>query len=126
MALRVVRPRTYPWCRCASVFHFVTRGDRRRAPARNLLSRCLERWPIRRPAARGVSNLSARPQTWTDPSRSDEAAARLDIIFIEGLLGHTVIGIHESELHEPQPLRIDLQAGLPRSAACDTDRIGDT
>jgi dihydroneopterin aldolase len=53
----------------------------------------------------------------------DEA---LDLVFIEGLRGHTVIGIHESELHRPQPLLIDLTAGLPRARACDTDHIADT
>jgi dihydroneopterin aldolase len=50
----------------------------------------------------------------------------LDLIFIEGFRGETVIGIHESELHRPQPLVIDLQAGLPRAMACSTDQIGDT
>lgn len=50
----------------------------------------------------------------------------MDLIFIEGLIGETVIGIHETELHRPQPVRIDLQAGLPRSRACDTDVIADT
>lgn len=50
----------------------------------------------------------------------------MDIIFIEGFTGHTVIGIHETELHHAQPLVIDLQAGVPRARACDTDRIGDT
>lgn len=54
------------------------------------------------------------------------AAAPLDIIFIDGLVGRTVIGIHHSELHDPQPLVIDVQAGLERARACDTDRIGDT
>lgn len=52
--------------------------------------------------------------------------APLDLIFIEGLTGETVIGIHESELHRPQPLVIDVHAGLPRARACDTDRIVDT
>ncbi len=52
--------------------------------------------------------------------------APLDLIFIEGFVGDTVIGIHETELHRPQPLVIDLQAGLPRARACDTDRIADT
>lgn len=71
--------------------------------------------------------MSARPShTLSALAQNAEAAARLDIVFIEGFVGRTVIGIHESELHEPQPLRIDLHAGLPRSAACDTDRIGDT
>jgi dihydroneopterin aldolase len=56
-----------------------------------------------------------------------QAAARpLDLIFIEGFVGLTVIGIHDSELHRPQPVVIDLYAGLPRARACDTDRIGDT
>lgn len=54
------------------------------------------------------------------------SAAALDLIFIEGLTGQTVIGIHESELHRPQALVIDLVAGVPRARACDTDRIGDT
>jgi 7,8-dihydroneopterin aldolase/epimerase/oxygenase len=55
---------------------------------------------------------------------ADDAA--LDLVFIEGLRGQTVIGIHESELHATQPLVIDLVAGVPRARACDTDRIADT
>ena len=59
--------------------------------------------------------------------RSEPAMdAVLDMIFIEGFVGQTVIGIHTSELHDPQPVVIDLQAGVPRARACDTDRIGDT
>jgi dihydroneopterin aldolase len=50
----------------------------------------------------------------------------MDLIFIEGLHGETVIGIHESELHQAQPVVIDLVAGVPRARACDTDRIADT
>ena len=50
----------------------------------------------------------------------------MDLIFIEGFTGETVIGIHDSELHRPQPIVIDLHAGLPRARACDTDRIADT
>jgi dihydroneopterin aldolase len=53
-------------------------------------------------------------------------AQPLDLIFIEGFVGETVIGIHDSELHKAQPLVIDVCAGLPRARACDTDRIGDT
>ena len=57
-----------------------------------------------------------------------EAAGKepLDLVFIEGFSGQTVIGIHDSELHAPQPITIDLCAGLPRVRACDTDRIADT
>jgi dihydroneopterin aldolase len=54
------------------------------------------------------------------------SAETLDVIFIEGLLAQTVIGIHQNELHVPQPVRIDLAAGVPRSLACRTDRIDDT
>jgi 7,8-dihydroneopterin aldolase/epimerase/oxygenase len=50
----------------------------------------------------------------------------LDLIFIEGFTGHTVIGIHDSELHRPQPVVIDLCVGVPRPRACDTDDIGHT
>lgn len=52
--------------------------------------------------------------------------ASMDVVFIEGFVADTVIGIHVSELHDPQPVRVDLYAGLPRSGACDSDRIGDT
>jgi dihydroneopterin aldolase len=50
----------------------------------------------------------------------------MDVIFIEGLEAITVIGICENELHDPQPVRIDISAGVPRAMACSTDRIGDT
>ncbi len=59
-------------------------------------------------------------------STQQHDGAPLDLIFIEGFVGETVIGIHASELHQPQPLVIDVHAGLPRARACDTDRIGDT
>jgi 7,8-dihydroneopterin aldolase/epimerase/oxygenase len=52
--------------------------------------------------------------------------APMDLIFIEGFSGQTVIGIDAGELHRPQPLVIDVHAGVPRSRACDTDRITDT
>jgi dihydroneopterin aldolase len=65
-------------------------------------------------------------QTLPAPAQTSPSGAALDLIFIEGLTGQTVIGIHESELHRPQPLVIDLVAGVPRPRACDTDRIGDT
>lgn len=55
-----------------------------------------------------------------------EADNALDVIFIEGLVGDTVIGIHDDELHDAQPIRIDLYAGVPRPRACVSDRIGDT
>jgi dihydroneopterin aldolase len=59
-----------------------------------------------------------------DPGPSAEEA--LDIVFIEGFTGRTVIGIHASELHAPQPVTIDLCAGVPRLRACDSDAIADT
>jgi 7,8-dihydroneopterin aldolase/epimerase/oxygenase len=54
------------------------------------------------------------------------ASEPLDLIFIDGFVGLTVIGIHDSELHRPQPVAIDVCAGVPRARACDTDCIADT
>ena len=54
------------------------------------------------------------------------AAETMDLIFIEGFVGQTVIGIHDVELHRAQTVVIDVHAGLARAAACDTDRIADT
>lgn len=70
----------------------------------------------------------ARLSSNVSPASTDanEAPAPMDLIFIEGFSGQTVIGIHDSELHHPQPLLIDVHAGVPRARACDTDRIGDT
>lgn len=53
-------------------------------------------------------------------------ADALDLVFIEGFSGRTVIGIHAGELHEPQPVTIDLCAGVPHLRACESDAIGDT
>ena len=69
-------------------------------------------------------SIVQRPFSVSAPQ--SQPAAALDLIFIEGFTGETVIGIHDSELHRPQPVLIDLQAGLPRARACDTDVIADT
>ncbi|KMQ81054.1 Dihydroneopterin aldolase [Candidatus Burkholderia pumila] len=50
----------------------------------------------------------------------------MDIVYIEGLAGNTVIGIDRSELHEPQPVCMNLAIGVPSLKACTTDRIEDT
>lgn len=55
-----------------------------------------------------------------------DAAQPMDVIFIEGYSGQTVIGIHDVELHRPQTIVVDVHAGLPRAKACETDRIADT
>jgi dihydroneopterin aldolase len=70
----------------------------------------------------GFHNIQARQ----DSMPLAPSNAVLDLIFIEGFTAQTVIGIHASELHHPQPLVIDIHAGLPRARACDTDRIADT
>jgi dihydroneopterin aldolase len=62
----------------------------------------------------------------TEDRRNVTAPIPLDVVFIEGLTGSTVIGIHDSELHTAQPVRIDLWAGMARTRACDTDLIADT
>ena len=65
----------------------------------------------------------AKPASLHTPAHAVET---MDLIFIEGFVGQTIIGIHDSELHRPQTVVIDVHAGLPRAAACDTDRIADT
>ena len=66
-------------------------------------------------------NISNRPLAGSEP-----APAAMDWIFIEGFRGQTVIGIHDSELHRPQPVVIDVHAGVSHARACDSDRIDDT
>lgn len=73
-----------------------------------------------------TSRLSSEVPIMQNSEQAQNVAQGLDIIFIDGFVGETVIGIHHDELHSTQPVRIDLAAGLPRSLACDTDRIGDT
>lgn len=74
-----------------------------------------------------MTPLNARSTSFVSaPARSAQDSAPMDLIFIEGFRGQTVIGIHHSELHDPQPVVIDLHAGVPRARACDTDRIADT
>ncbi len=73
-----------------------------------------------------MTSLNAQSTGFFAAPSATPAGTGLDLIFIEGFTGQTVIGIHDSELHRPQPVVIDLQAGLLRSRACDTDRIGDT
>ncbi len=73
------------------------------------------------------SRLSALPSmNPTRESLPQAGAEPLDLIFIDGLVGHTVIGIHDAELHRPQPLVIDVCAGLPRTRAASSDQIADT
>lgn len=50
----------------------------------------------------------------------------MDIVYINGFTAQTVIGIDASELHDPQPVRLDLAIGMPSIRACLTDRIEDT
>ena len=73
-------------------------------------------------------NRSATRSPFADPPIELPApeGTPLDLVFIEGFVAHTVIGIHHDELHATQPVQIDLQAGMPRARACDTDRIADT
>lgn len=73
-----------------------------------------------------MTSLNALSTGFVAAPLASADAAPMDLIFIEGFTGQTVIGIHDTELHRPQPIVIDLHAGLVRSRACDTDRIGDT
>jgi dihydroneopterin aldolase len=67
--------------------------------------------------------LAAFPSLGSDASALSE---RMDIVFIENFTGETVIGIDSSELHVPQPVRVNLAIGVPAIRACTTDRIEDT
>jgi 7,8-dihydroneopterin aldolase/epimerase/oxygenase len=68
----------------------------------------------------------AQPLAHDVPAHDGATATPLDMVFIEGFSGETVIGIDHGELHAAQPVVIDLHAGVPRVRACDTDRIVDT
>jgi dihydroneopterin aldolase len=67
-----------------------------------------------------------REAVYVAPQPASEARDGMDIVFIEGLTGQTVIGIDKSELHEPQTVRMSLAIGVPCLRACQTDRIEDT
>lgn len=78
-------------------------------------------------------NLSAagsllRAPTAHDPADSALAAGSeaMDMIFIEGFEGETVVGINKDEVNLPQTVRIDVVAGRPSIRACVTDKIADT
>lgn len=71
--------------------------------------------------------LAIAPMLERTPTAPEgDAGLPMDLIFIKGFSGETVIGIDHGELHKPQPLVIDVHAGVPRARACATDRIGDT
>ncbi|MGQ3674978.1 dihydroneopterin aldolase [Xanthobacter sp. TB0139] len=52
--------------------------------------------------------------------------ANLDMVFIEGFAGQTVIGIDDDEQDVAQPVMIDLCIGVSRIDACVSDSIDDT
>jgi dihydroneopterin aldolase len=72
--------------------------------------------------------IAHHPGVRTPPRVAADAAseAPMDIVYIEGFTGLTVIGIDVSELRDPQPVRISLTIGVPSIRACATDRIEDT
>ncbi len=73
-------------------------------------------------SARTMTSDAARPES----PQTTHAQPALDLIFIEGYVGETVIGIHPSEFHKTQPLVIDVHAGVAHALACDSDHIADT
>jgi 7,8-dihydroneopterin aldolase/epimerase/oxygenase len=90
-------------------------------PGLQFATSCVRRHALRRlflnPSPTGASAVAL-------PAAAADAV--LDLIFIEGFTAQTVIGIHDSELHQAQSLVIDVAAGLPRALACDSDHIHDT
>jgi 7,8-dihydroneopterin aldolase/epimerase/oxygenase len=85
-------------------------------------------------AIRAVRQPTAAPFTEPEAQRLEmdngmalaPERAALDIVYIEGFTGSTVIGIDTDELHAAQPVRLDLAIGVPSIRACHTDCIGDT
>lgn len=69
---------------------------------------------------------SSAPRLSMPMPETEADGVAMDLIFIEGLRAETVIGIHDNELHVPQPLVIDVHAGVTQVRACDTDSIADT
>ena len=63
------------------------------------------------------------PLDATLPMRAGEP---LDVVFVEGFVGETVISLCADEMHATQPVRIDVALAVPRLGACTTDRIDDT
>lgn len=45
--------------------------------------------------------MSARPTPMITPPQPLRPEPPMDLVFIEGYTGQTIIGIHESELHRP-------------------------
>ena len=79
------------------------------------------------PSLPAAAFLQREARTATAAHRREAPVGEtMDLIFIEGFEGETVIGINADELSRPQPVRIDLVAGVPRAGACDTDLIHDT
>ena len=72
-----------------------------------------------------MSLPSRLPLRQEDPFVGAAPSASMDLVLIEGFRADTVIGIHLGE-DVPQPLVIDVHAGVPHARACETDDIRDT
>ncbi|CAB3655075.1 dihydroneopterin aldolase [Paraburkholderia sp. SIMBA_055] len=83
----------------------------------------LASFPIAASTADTAAPRASAP--WGAPSEAPPAG-RMDVVFIENFIGQTIIGIDSSELHVPQPVRMNLAIGVPALRACATDRIEDT
>lgn len=77
------------------------------------------------PAAGADAGVQGVTAPFASPS-GGTLSGRMDIVFIENFIGQTIIGIDSSELHVPQPVRMNLTMGVPALRACTTDRIEDT
>lgn len=50
----------------------------------------------------------------------------MDILFLRDFRLELIIGVYEWERKVPQPVRLDLEIGLPNSKAGETDEVADT
>src|SRR5579864_238913 len=98
-------------------------------PGRHAAEDPMERFDaIRHNGFSAVSAASdaAMQHALCDSSAGQASRAPMDIVYIEGFTGQTVIGIDHGELHAPQPVRMSLAIGVPAIRGCTTDRIEDT
>jgi len=50
----------------------------------------------------------------------------MDILFLREFKLDTIIGIYDWERKIPQTIQLDVEIGLPKSRACETDNVEDT
>jgi dihydroneopterin aldolase len=63
---------------------------------------------------------------WRARWRAAVDISAMDILFLRDFRLELIIGVYEWERKVPQPVRLDLEIGLPNSKAGGTDNVADT